>query len=52
VRVSIGPLELGDLKKGSARRLTPEEKKAVDRALQKRRRDSRPRLSSGAKPRT
>ena len=35
VRVSIGPLELGDLKKGSTRRLTPEEKKAVDRALQK-----------------
>jgi len=26
---------LGDLKKGSTRRLTPEEKKAVDRALQK-----------------
>ena len=34
VRVSIGPLELGSLKKGSARRLTPEEKKAIDRALQ------------------
>ena len=34
VRVSIGPLDLGDLKKGSARRLTPEEKKAIDRALQ------------------
>jgi 23S rRNA pseudouridine2605 synthase len=33
VRVSIGPLELGDLKKGSSRRLTPEEKMAVDRAL-------------------
>jgi 23S rRNA pseudouridine2605 synthase len=33
VRVSIGPLELGDLKKGSARRLMPEEKKAIDRAL-------------------
>jgi 23S rRNA pseudouridine2605 synthase len=33
VRVSIGPLELGDLKKGSARRLKPEEKKAIDRAL-------------------
>jgi 23S rRNA pseudouridine2605 synthase len=33
VRVSIGPLELGDLKKGSARQLTPEEKKAIDRAL-------------------
>ena len=34
VRVSIGPLELGDLKKGAARRLTPEEKQAIDRALQ------------------
>jgi 23S rRNA pseudouridine2605 synthase len=33
VRVSIGPLELGDLKKGSARRLTLEEKKLIDRAL-------------------
>jgi 16S rRNA U516 pseudouridylate synthase RsuA-like enzyme len=34
VRVSIGPLELGDLKKGSVRRLTAEEKKVIDRALQ------------------
>jgi 23S rRNA pseudouridine2605 synthase len=34
VRTSIGPLELGELKKGSARRLTAEEKKAIDRALQ------------------
>jgi 23S rRNA pseudouridine2605 synthase len=34
VRVSIGPLELGDLKKGSVRRLTAEEKEAIDRALQ------------------
>jgi 23S rRNA pseudouridine2605 synthase len=33
VRVSIGPLELGDLKKGSTRPLTPEEKKDMDRAL-------------------
>jgi 23S rRNA pseudouridine2605 synthase len=33
VRVSIGPLELGDLKKGSVRQLTPEEKKSIDRAL-------------------
>ncbi len=33
VRVSIGPLELGNLKKGSVRRLTAEEKKAIDRAL-------------------
>ncbi len=33
VRVSIGPLELGELKKGSVRRLTAEEKKTIDRAL-------------------
>jgi 23S rRNA pseudouridine2605 synthase len=33
VRVSIGPVELGDLKKGSVRRLTVDEKKAIDRAL-------------------
>jgi 23S rRNA pseudouridine2605 synthase len=33
VRVSIGPLELGDLKKGSVRRLTEEEKEEIDRAL-------------------
>jgi 23S rRNA pseudouridine2605 synthase len=33
VRVSIGPLELGDLKKGSTRRLMPLEKTAIDRAL-------------------
>ncbi|MGO9370134.1 MAG: pseudouridine synthase [Terriglobales bacterium] len=34
VRVSIGPQELGDLKKGSTRMLTPKEKKAIDQALQ------------------
>ncbi len=34
VRVSIGPLELGDLNKGVVRRLTLEEKQAIDRALQ------------------
>jgi len=33
VRVSVGPLELGDLKKGAVRRLTAEEKKAIDQAL-------------------
>ncbi len=33
VRLSIGPLELGDLKKGSVRRLTAEEKKTIDQAL-------------------
>lgn len=31
VRVSIGPLELGDLKKGTVRRLTAQEKQAIDR---------------------
>ncbi|HUB02936.1 MAG TPA: pseudouridine synthase [Terriglobales bacterium] len=33
VRVSIGPLELGDLKKGAVRSLTENEKLAVDRAI-------------------
>jgi 23S rRNA pseudouridine2605 synthase len=33
VRVSIGPLELGDLKKGQARPLTAKEKQSVDGAL-------------------
>jgi len=33
VRVSIGPLEMGDLKKGSVRRLKEEEKRAIDCAL-------------------
>jgi 23S rRNA pseudouridine2605 synthase len=33
VRVSIGPLELGDLKKGSVRPLTAQEKEEIDRAL-------------------
>jgi 23S rRNA pseudouridine2605 synthase len=44
VRVSIGPLELGDLKKGTSRRLTPEKKRAIDRALQ-----AAPRRVSSAK---
>jgi 23S rRNA pseudouridine2605 synthase len=33
VRVSIGPLELGDLKKGTVRPLTDEEKRLLDEAL-------------------
>jgi 23S rRNA pseudouridine2605 synthase len=33
VRVSIGPLELGNLKKGATRRLSPQEKRAMDKAL-------------------
>jgi 23S rRNA pseudouridine2605 synthase len=35
VRVSIGSLALGDLKKGLARQLTQEEKNAMDRALER-----------------
>jgi 23S rRNA pseudouridine2605 synthase len=33
VRVSIGPLDLGELKKGAVRPLTTEEKQAIDRSL-------------------
>jgi 23S rRNA pseudouridine2605 synthase len=33
VRVAIGPLTLGDLAKGTSRRLTPEEKSAIDAAM-------------------
>lgn len=33
IRISIGPLALGDLKKGKVRQLTIEEKLALDRAL-------------------
>jgi 23S rRNA pseudouridine2605 synthase len=33
VRVSIGPIELGNLKKGATRRLTADEKRDIDRAL-------------------
>jgi len=35
IRVAIGPLQLGDLRKGSYRQLTSDEKKQIDRALQK-----------------
>ena len=35
VRVQIGPLELGDLKKGEVRALTAKEKQALDRALRR-----------------
>ena len=34
VRVSVGPVEFGDLKKGFTRKLTPDEKRALDRELQ------------------
>jgi 23S rRNA pseudouridine2605 synthase len=33
VRVSVGPLDLGELKKGTVRRLTEGEKRSLDRAL-------------------
>jgi 23S rRNA pseudouridine2605 synthase len=33
VRVSIGPLVLGELSKGSCRRLTSDEKQALDLAM-------------------
>jgi 23S rRNA pseudouridine2605 synthase len=33
VRTSIGPLELGELKKGAVRTLTAKEKQAIDRPL-------------------
>ena len=34
IRVAIGPLQLGDLAKGTYRELTSEEKLALDRAMQ------------------
>ena len=34
IRVAIGPLELGNLRKGEARKLTAEEKQGLDRAIQ------------------
>jgi len=34
IRVAIGPLILGELKKGEARVLTPSEKKSLDQAMQ------------------
>ncbi len=33
IRVSVGPLQLGDLTKGATRHLTPEEKRDIDRAI-------------------
>jgi 23S rRNA pseudouridine2605 synthase len=41
VRVAIGPLQLGGLQKGSYRRLSIEEKSALDRAMGRQRRTSR-----------
>jgi 23S rRNA pseudouridine2605 synthase len=40
IRVSIGPLSLGDLKKGTARPLTAEEKRGLDRALAQRQKEA------------
>jgi 16S rRNA U516 pseudouridylate synthase RsuA-like enzyme len=34
VRVSVGPLSLGELKKSAVRELTAEEKQAIDRAFE------------------
>jgi 23S rRNA pseudouridine2605 synthase len=34
IRISIGPLQLGDLRKGTTRALAPEEKQAIDQTLQ------------------
>jgi 23S rRNA pseudouridine2605 synthase len=34
IRVAIGPLQLGELSKGDVRRLTPDEKSMIDRALE------------------
>lgn len=41
VRVAIGPLTLGDLAKGASRPLTPEEKSALDAAMQTSRRSKK-----------
>jgi 23S rRNA pseudouridine2605 synthase len=37
VRIAIGPLQLGDLAKGTVRELTREEKASLDRAMLRRR---------------
>jgi 23S rRNA pseudouridine2605 synthase len=34
IRIAIGPLHLGELRKGECRALTPDEKEALDRAMQ------------------
>lgn len=41
VRVAIGPLKLGELPKGGVRRLSPAEKKALDRKMEERTADER-----------
>lgn len=47
VRVSVGTLELGDLKKGAVRRLTEREKSSLDRALGRETKSS-PKNTTGA----
>ena len=49
VRIAVGPLRLGELKKGATRQLTATEKRAVDDALQG---SVRPPKRSPAKPKT
>lgn len=46
VRIAIGPLELGDLKKGTSRPLTLEQKEIIDRALANRQKG--PKNTTGA----
>jgi len=46
VRVAIGPLQLGELAKGSTRPLTKAEKKLLDQAMASRTRKPRPRVSA------
>ena len=48
LRVSVGPLPLGDLKKGTSRSLTLEEKAALDRELVRRRK--KPQKDNGRMP--
>jgi len=43
VRVAIGPLELGNLPKGSYRHLRPDEKQSLDRAMSAKQRKPQPR---------
>ena len=45
VRVAIGPLELGALAKGAYRRLRPDEKQSIDRAMTARQQKPHPRNS-------
>jgi 23S rRNA pseudouridine2605 synthase len=47
VRVSIGPLELGTLAKGARRRLTAEEKAALDRAMARKIKRGAPQRTQG-----